>query len=340
VFACCRLAGYLLGAVVPLQQATGLRSLTIEGMADSYSLQYLPLLTQLTELCIRRLPEAKVGLVVGTKAPLADMRHLRMMSLGVGDRFPFQLCQDNDIDQASLPLVLPPHLTQLEVCVPQCEPGMFWRHIAACRQLLNLTVHHEFVVAAADHTSWMLYCLADGLPHLQHLTIVGDGHAAEEILQEVLDLLAGTQEAQQQQEEQGWDWEDLAAPGLGTTRAFEWVVVPPPNMGRLTSLQTLHFTFCSRLRCCGPHHWHALAGCRSLQQLHWAEAWAVPPAGVKLPGVTDLQIGVFPSSDTLAVLGAFPALQQLELELHQVSPQQVKYNAGQRLHAATHLHPF
>jgi hypothetical protein len=339
--ACCRLAGYLMGAVVPLQEATGLRSLTIEHLPDSYSLGYLPLLTQLTELRMGSCDRIRASLVVGAnlKAPLADMTGLRALSLGVSDGWAFQLCHDNSVDQADLPLVLPPHLTRLEMLVTDCEPGAFWRHIAACSQLVDLTVNLDIASVPEDHPSWMMCCLAGSLPHLQHFTVMWHGSEGSEVTQGVLGLLADTEEAQQQQEEQGWDWEDVTAPGLG------WASVPPPNMGGLTALRTLHFPLSQPCGCCSPHHWHALAGCRSLQQLYGLDAWAVPPAGVKFPGVTDLKMLVStPLGDTVAVLGAFPALQKLWVVLHPVpalagtATQQVKPSRVGDMHMAAHLY--
>jgi hypothetical protein len=279
---------------------------------------YLRLLTQLTELQLMTGGEdLSLALAYPPKAPLAEMTALRALNLN--DNTYFRLSQDFDAQEATLPLVLPPHLTRLEVLVPFCQPGMFWRHITACTGLVSLTVDTGYISAAADHPSWMLYHLAKSLEGLQHLEVSGQAadHAAPGMLLEVVGLLAGT-EAGQQQEEQGWDWQDLAAPGLGATAVYNSVVVPPPNMGSLTALRTLDFLGHGyQFRCCGPHHWRALAGCRDLQQLHWVEACQVPPAGVQFPGVTDLKLVVCAPavSGTVAVLGAFPALQQLLLRL-------------------------
>jgi hypothetical protein len=179
----------------------------------------------------------------------------------------------------------------------------------------------RYVKAAAGHPSWMLYRLAGRLRHLQHLTLQGYGVEDTPILPALLANLAETPAGQQQQQERGWDWGDLAAPGLGGTNSFNAVVVPPPNMGALSALQTLDFHHSHYFRCCGPHHWHALAGCQALQQLHGLEAWQVPPAGVKFPGVTRLKILVAtPLGDLVTVLGAFPALQQLRLSQQLTAP--------------------
>jgi hypothetical protein len=316
-----------MGAVVPLQQAKALRSLTINGLSDSYSLCYLRLLTQLTALQLAPGDVYNVGLVVGEapQAPLAVLMQLRALCLS--DDGAFHLTMGSSAKEATLPLVLPPHLTRLEVLVPDCRPGRFWRHIAACTGLVSLTVHTESSSgAAADHPSWMLHQLAISLPNLQHFTLDGFGRCAEHTLPQVLGLLAATEAGQQQQQEQGWDWEDLTGLGLGPGTDFKSVMVPPPNMGAFTVLRTLEFPTCYgySFRCFGPHHWHALAGCKRLQQLRGFEAWGVPPAGVKFLGVTNLEVLVsHPLRDTVAVLGAFPALQQLELKFNAAGTQQV-----------------
>jgi hypothetical protein len=317
--------------VVPLQQATGLRSLTIDHLLDSYSLQYLRALTQLTELRLTPSRRDSVFLALSNppRAPLADMTHLKALCLGtevcddhltLGTELRFGLSWEEDVNEADLPPVLPPHVTRLEIaCQPWCLPGMFWRHIAACTGLVSLRMHIQFHTTALQHPSWMLHQLAGSLGCLEDLYLAGD-HArfvAKEPphLPEALGLLAATEAGQQQQEEQGWDWEDLAAPGLGATARYNFVVVPPPNMNSFAALHTLKVESWW-LRCCGPHHWYALAGCRGLQQLQWLDAWAVPPAGVKFPGVTNLKLLMSsPTHGVSAVLGAFPALQQLQLKV-------------------------
>jgi hypothetical protein len=306
-----------MGAVVPLRQATGLRHLTIENLVAHDSLLSVALLTQLTELTLAPWDDGGTCLAVGDppRAPLAATTQLQ--ALCFTGEFPAWLWNHEGQHEADLPLVLPPNLTRLEALVPTCGPGMFWRHIAACTRLVNLTVQ-VYCESAADHPSWMLYHLANSLQGLQHLKVEGDvNYASLAFLPEVLGLLAGTAAGQQQQEERGWDWEDLAAPGLGATAAYTSAVVPPPNMGGLKGLQTLEFPYGYRFRCCGPHHWHALAGCRSLQELQWVEAWQVPPADVTFLGVIDLEVLVSAPllSATMTVLRAFPLLQQLVLQL-------------------------
>jgi hypothetical protein len=268
-----------MGAVVPLQQAKALRFLDLMGLADSYSLCYLPLLTQLTELRLSTHDLVNVELVVGERAPLAGMKHLRALRLGGR----FHLCLDSSMDQADLPLVLPPQLTKLEVKVPRCEPGEFWFHIAACSRLVSLTVWC-YANAAADHPSWMLCRIADSLKCLKHLALHCHITNEQTVVPEVLGMLAGTQAGFQQEEEQGWEWEDLAAPGIAAIPDYSRVVVPPPNMGALTALQTIELAAPKSLWCCGPYHWHALAGCRALRQLHGLEAGGGAASGCEVPG--------------------------------------------------------
>lgn len=70
------------------------------------------------------------------------------------------------------------------------------------------------------------------------------------------------------------------------------------------------------LLCSAPHHWAALAGCTALRRLRELHASQPPPAGLSFPHVTrlDLIVGTSPG-DTVTVLGAFPALEELRLKL-------------------------
>jgi hypothetical protein len=304
-------------------QATGLRSLTLDNVVGNDSLLALQLLTQLTGLTLSAFSAGGPCLAVGDPpvAPLAGMTRLRELCL-YNNGFPMWLWNDEGEGEADLPLVLPPHLTLLEALLPRCSPGMFWRHVTACRQLVRLTLHAEPICDAADHPSWVLHQLASSLVGLQYLEVRGFVSNSPAILPEVLGLLADT-EAGQQQQQQGWDWADMAAPGLEDETRSSNVVVPPPNMGALTALRTLQIDHGYQFRCCSPHHWHALAGCCGLRQLHLIQAWVAPPAGVKFTGVTDLKLMIdAPAlSATAAVLGAFPALQQLLLKLDLPCPE-------------------
>jgi hypothetical protein len=340
-YACClpaavlfsdRQNGLLLGALVPLQKATGMTSLFLHNVVDDYSLMYVPQLTQLTFLHLEPASIDSASLVFGPllQAPLAAMTSLQTLQMEAG----FGLCHRAGVAEEDLPLALPPNITYLEAAVPRCGPGMFWRHVAACTNLVSLDLNIQggcFENDAAGHPSWMLYHVASSLVHLEELYIDGDSYRQPAFythLPEVLELLAGTQAAQQQQEEQGWDWRQLPVPPLAQEPAdYNTVVVPPPNMGRLTALQGVRVHYCWPLdntpyssgwwlQCGGPHHWHALAGCSALKDVEGLHVSQPPPAGVKLPCVTKLQalLSTSPAA-TMDVLAAFPALQDLNLQL-------------------------
>jgi hypothetical protein len=92
-------------------------------------------------------------------------------------------------------------------------------------------------------------------------------------------------------------------------------VIPPPNLKGLSSL--VHLKVAAWwLVVSTDRHWRTLAGCTALQSLSGLHTCEPPPAGVTFPGVTRLVVttGTSPS-DTLGVLGAFPALRKLQLVL-------------------------
>jgi hypothetical protein len=94
------------------------------------------------------------------------------------------------------------------------------------------------------------------------------------------------------------------------------IVVPPSNLRDLSSLQHLRIDEGWWLLANIERHWRALADCVALQSLRNVHTCTPPPAGVTFPGVTRLVVttGTSPG-DTLSVLGAFPALRELELVL-------------------------
>jgi hypothetical protein len=315
-----RYSGYLLGAIVPLQRAAALRHLTLQVMPDHESLKYLPLLTQLRELELTD-PWDDPALAYGDpcSAPLARMENLAVLKIRAG----FQLSEHTAQSDAELPQVLPPNLTRLEVSVPACQLGAFWRQVAACSLLVELEVYQEVEEpTAADHPSWMLCILAEHLHHLKKLVLQGRAWRQHPVnyMPEVLLALASTEAGQQQQQEHGCDWQQPPVLVFGGERDLCNVVVPPPNMGSFPALQDLQvpFTWLDGwwLLCSAPHHWRALAACTALQRLESLQASCPPPAGVKFAGITFLLTAVGTSpGDTIALLGAFPALRELELKL-------------------------
>jgi hypothetical protein len=93
----------------------------------------------------------------------------------------------------------------------------------------------------------------------------------------------------------------------------------PPGLPSFSSLKVLQLPNMGSepwgLLCGAPHHWEALAGCTALQRLEGLHASQPPPEGVKFPGVTRLEAAVGRAGDTLRVLGPFPALRQLKLDV-------------------------
>lgn len=320
----------LMGAVVALQHATGLRSLDLDNLRDSRGLMYIALLTQLTSLSLAPGGVASLSVNNHPDPPLFRMTGLRRLTIWAG----FHLCLDEDVDEDDLPLLLPPNLTQLKVIVPRTQRhGGFWRHIAACTGLVELEVLVDDCIREG-HPSIMLQQLAGSLKGLRKLVLGGGAdpgprHAHVNYLPGVLGLLADTEAAQQQEEEQGWDWEEapttlLLGLGLGLFFTdlcpFSNVVLPPPNMGGFTALEELCVERGTSsgwwLLCSAPHHWHALAACTALRRLEGLHAVQPPPAGVKFPGVTRLvAVTSTHPGDIAGVLRAFPALKQLELVL-------------------------
>jgi hypothetical protein len=117
--------------------------------------------------------------------------------------------------------------------------------------------------------------------------------------------------------EQEREWQ--VVPPLGRAQGIAWpydyVVVPPPNMGGLPALQHLQMDGWW-LVLSSERYWRALAACHHLQTLPELHVSVPPPAGVTFPGVTRLQVTTSTSpGDTLALLGAFPALKELEMRV-------------------------
>jgi hypothetical protein len=96
-------------------------------------------------------------------------------------------------------------------------------------------------------------------------------------------------------------------------------MVPPPNMGALSNLQHISTSRWGDehqwwLVVSSEHTWRALAGCSSLRSLAELHASVPPPAGVTFPHLTRLEVTTSTSpGDTVTLLGAFPALKQLQL---------------------------
>jgi hypothetical protein len=259
-----------------------------------------------------------MGLVAGTSnRPLAAMRHLVDLQL-----------RNINLSRASGPCVLPPNLTRLELQLVCWVGAEGWsRHVAACRQLQEL-----YLVTNEDdlhtHPTLVMQALSGQLSQLKKLYVDGDEVATEwgyEQLEEVMALLApagdgnGSDQDEAGHDDEEEDLHDLPQLPLGEDQGYTevdgYVAVPPPNMGGLPALQHLEFEEWW-LVLSTQRHWRALAACRHLQTLPELHVSVPPPAGVTFPGVTRLEVTTSTSpGDTLALLGAFPALKELELDV-------------------------
>jgi hypothetical protein len=136
-----------------------------------------------------------------------------------------------------------------------------------------------------------------------------------DILADVLDEML---QADNMDEEPGENW--MPVPPLigftspdNTLYTSSYVIVPPPNMGELTSLQQLYLNNWW-LVVSSERYWRALAGCSSLRSLKELHASVAPPAGVTFAHLTWLNVTTSTSpGDTVILLGAFPALEVLWL---------------------------
>jgi hypothetical protein len=96
-------------------------------------------------------------------------------------------------------------------------------------------------------------------------------------------------------------------------------IIPPPNLSALSSLQVLDVSGWW-LVATSERYWRTLAGCSSLRSLHGLHASVPPPAGVTFPHLTFLEVTTSTSpGDTLALLGAFPALEGVRLTVVPIS---------------------
>jgi len=171
-----------------------------------------------------------------------------------------------------------------------------------------------------------MHALSGQLSQLKKLYVDGDEVATEwgyEQLEVVMALLApagdgnGSDQDEAGHDDEEEDLHDLPQLPLGEDQGYTevdgYVAVPPPNMGGLPALQHLEFEEWW-LVLSTQRHWRALAACRHLQTLPELHVSVPPPAGVTFPGVTRLEVTTSTSpGDTLALLGAFPALRELEL---------------------------
>jgi hypothetical protein len=115
-----------------------------------------------------------------------------------------------------------------------------------------------------------------------------------------------------------------AISGIPAGYASQFLMPPPPKLGAFSSLQVLQLPNSNPymapghdgwwLVCSAPHHWRTLAACTALRELEGLHAAQLPPEGLKFPGVTRLVTAVA-AGDVLLLLGAFPALEEVKLEV-------------------------
>jgi hypothetical protein len=313
--------------LLALSAAPALRRLTLD-LPDRYSLAYVATLTQLTYLELNSWQQSVVVPHAHHHIPLAELSGLVELTL-----------RNMSIDHGySGPGVLPPNITRLEMYHCWDDGEWWWSHIARCPALREL--HLEGAMGDANtHPTLLLQSLAAcGVTDLVDLTVRRRGVDQQsrwhlgEVIPHMLDI-----EGNLGEEEPLGDWWPM--PPLGQAQGYmdpeAYVMVPPPNMGALSKLRHLDLTNWW-LVVSSERYWRALAGCTSLRSLSGLHASVAPPAGVTFPGVTRLEVTTSTSpGDTVTLLGAFPALRELQLtvvpqstDASQVSIDQVFFLIG------------
>jgi hypothetical protein len=288
-----------------LRHARALRRLTVK-LFEKNNLTYLPVLTQLTHLelycegmdsiTIVHRPGATVA-----ACPLADMTNLVSLQLLDAD-----IAEDAHTE---CPCALPPNLTRLEATLAY---GEWADHLAGCKQLreLQLTVPFCYMMV---YPTVLIQGFAEQLTGLVKLSIaVDDSNPEGQMEQRFAEGLC---------EDSPEDWgvveEEIMQLPLGGDYYLPapYVLIPPPKLSALSSLQHLDVGSWW-LAAPSERHWRVLGGCSSLRSLSGLHASVPPPAGVTFPGVTRLDVTTSTSpGDTLGLLGAFPALEELGLTL-------------------------
>jgi hypothetical protein len=297
-----------------LRHAPGLRRLLLK-LGDNHSLAYLPVLTQLTHLeLMATREEGIISISVSsrseegtTASPLADMTNLVSLKM-----------TDAAVEEYG-PCALPPNLTRLEAAWGWYVEGKgdWVEHLAGCSRLQEL----QLMLPWGDSQVYPTRLIQELAGHLTGLVKVrldiddSFNEAADYWYQQ--DLFHNSPEE--------WGPIDVAefmrlpfeASGQygGGVLPMAYVLIPPPNLSALSSLQHLDV---GRWWLAAPseHFWRVLGGCSSLRSLRGLHASVPPPAGVTFPHLTRLFVTTSTSpGDTLALLGAFPALEELTLSV-------------------------
>jgi hypothetical protein len=306
-----------------LKRAAALRRLSLINVPDTFDLPHLKDLPQVTSLRLISSAYEGVPLVMShwSTTPLAALPNCRSLELGGAWKL-----GDDDVDEWTCPLALPPNLTSLHISGMVTTEGALWRHIAACSALeeLELPAAEE---SPLTHPSWALKQLAGSLGRLKRLTIphetlkYGDLRSRLKVLLRKLYMPDNVQDPDADQQEVAAALRlavtaTLPVTGMDLSAADQHIMPLPHNIAGFSSLEVLELPGGIRngwwLMCSVPQHWEALAGCTALQKLQGLHTRQPPPAGVKFPNVTSLEVVVAPG-DAVGVLGAFPALQDLSI---------------------------
>jgi hypothetical protein len=297
---CCSEPGCLSGPLLALRHATALRRLKLE-LSEQHSLVYVEPLTQLTHLELYSINGLCLSVPSnGHRCPLVNMPNLVSLELTM-----LQLYHEE-------PGTLPPHLTRLTL--KGCYSGWsgWGPPVGSCQQLRELSI--ETMGDVESHPTVLLLGVADQLTGLVNLTLWRSSEAWKWGPGTLNEAIAAVQQ------QLGEDEDDSSLqPSAPLTIAHGYphpeacIMVPPPNMGALCNLQKLH-TWNWWLVVSSERYWRALAGCSSLRSLEDLHASVPPPAGVAFPHLTSLKVTTSTSpGDTVTLLGAFPALRELQL---------------------------
>jgi hypothetical protein len=300
----------LTSALLSLRGAAALRRLLLH-KPDQQSMLYLPQLTQLTSVSIW----GDGAFLLSIKGSRFNDDHVRCPLSGMTNLVSLLLNVVSLIAHDGSP-VLPPNPTSLhlEWCWGRTV-GDWPEQIVQCQQLKEL---HLKGTGDDIHSnpSVLIQEFAKHLPGLVGLQLTRPEGSERGGPRRLADAIAhmrqragrfwhGTEE----------EWTPVWPLGRAGWRSVPeaYIVVPPPNMGALSSLQHLRLTDWA-LVASSERYWRALGGCSSLRSLFELHTTVAPPAGVTFPHLTELDVTTSTSpGDTLALLGAFPALRELEL---------------------------
>jgi hypothetical protein len=214
--------------------------------------------------------------------------------------------------QLGAPCALPPYLTRLQLRTDPSGVGNWGVHLAGCKQLRELQLDVPWGKVAV-HPTLLVQGIAEQLTGLVKLGIgLNTDEDEDDEPEDVLDHVLAAAEGEVAAGPDDISQLPLAIAG-GSAEPGLHVVAPPPNMGALSGLQHMNVSGWW-LVAISERYWRVLASCSSLRSLSGLHASVPPPAGVTFPHLTQLEVATSTSpGDTLALLGAFPALERLGL---------------------------